>query len=264
MKKFLAAAAFVALSSATAFAADLPVKAPLLSPAPAYSWSGFYVGANVGAGWGTNETSLTSVTAPIVPLINYPISLAFSQNSRSGIQGGGQAGYNWQSGWVVFGVQADIAGMDVKGTAPCLLILSCTDTSNWLATVSGRIGAVVMDRALIYAKGGAAWMNTNHTVNTPSFGLGIPIPNQIVNGSHTDFGWLVGFGTEYMITKNWTAFVEYDYIGFNKSNQAYPLNLGGVGQLTGPITINADTKNSLSIAKVGVNYKFDPTAFVAR
>jgi outer membrane immunogenic protein len=255
MKKFLAVAAFAALSSATAFAADLPVKAPLLSPAPAYSWTGFYVGGHVGAGWGRTETALTSVSAPIVPLNNYPISLAFSQNSRSGILGGAQAGYNWQTGWAVLGVQADIAGMDVKGTTPCLLILSCTDKSNWLATVSGRFGAVFMDRGLVYAKGGVAWLNTNHSVNTPSFGLGIPIPNQIANRDSTAWGWLIGMGAEYMITKNWTAFIEYDYIEFDKKNEAFALNLGGLNP-PGGVTINADIKNALSIAKVGANYKF--------
>ena len=63
---------------------------------------------------------------------------------------------NFQSGWAVFGVQGDIAGMDIKGTAPCFVIGSCTTKSDWLATVSGRFGGVVADRALICAKGGAA------------------------------------------------------------------------------------------------------------
>ena len=55
-----------------------------------------------------------------------PLNFPFSQNSRSGFLGGGQVGYNWQSGWAVFGVQGDIAGTDIKGTTPCLVILSCT------------------------------------------------------------------------------------------------------------------------------------------
>jgi outer membrane immunogenic protein len=247
--------------SVSAHAADMaPAPMPMKAipmPAPIWSWTGFYIGGHVGAGWGTSETSLTSFSAPIIDAINDPISLAFAQNSRSGFLGGAQAGYNWQSGWAVFGVQADIAGMDIKGTTPCLLLLSCTDKSNWLATASGRIGAVALDRILIYAKGGAAWMNTKHTVDTPNFGLGIPIPNQVVNGSGNNWGWLVGLGTEYMISKNWTAFVEYDYIQFQKSNETFPLNLGTVGLLTGPISVSADIKNTMSIAKVGVNYKFD-------
>ena len=84
--------------------------------------------------------------------------------------GGFQGGYNWQSGWAVFGVQGDIAWTDIKGTTPCVVLLSCTSETNWLATVSGRLGAVVLDRGLVYVKGGAAWMNTDHSVRTPGFG----------------------------------------------------------------------------------------------
>ena len=56
-----------------------------------------------------------------------------------------------------------------------------------------------MDRGQIYARGGGAWMNTNHAVNTPNFGLGIPIPNQIVSKDSTTWGWLSGMGAEYRL-----------------------------------------------------------------
>ena len=79
-----------------------------------------------------------------------------------------QAGYNSQSGWAVFGVQGDIAGTNIEGHTPCLIgILSCTSDTNWIATVTGRLGAVVLDRGLVYVKGGGAWMNTDHSVCAP-------------------------------------------------------------------------------------------------
>ena len=160
-------------------------------------------------------------------------SLPVSQNSTSGFLGGVQAGYNWQSGWAVFGVQGDFAGLDVKGTAPCVVILSCTTESDWLATVSGRFGGVVADRALIYVKGGAAWMNSTHTVNLPNFaaiGPGIPIAGQaLASTESTAFGWLIGLGGEYMITPNWTAFIEYNYIEFDRKRETNNLNLASLG-----------------------------------
>ena len=245
-----------------ASAADLPVKA-VAAPVPVWTWTGFYLGGHVGAGWGTTESTLTGIS--VVPPLLGPIpafSLPISQNSRSGFLGGVQAGYNWQSGWAVFGVQGDFAGMDVKGTVPCIVVLSCTSKSDWLATVSGRLGAVVMDRGLIYAKGGAAWMNTTHTVNLPNLGglLGPGIPSELTSKESTAFGWLLGLGTEWMITPNWTAFIEYNYIEFDKKNEGFLINpalLALVGPGAPAITLNTDLKNKLSIAKVGVNYKFN-------
>ena len=144
--------------------------------------------------------------------------------------------------------------MDVKGTTPCVILLSCTTKSDWLATVSGRIGGVVADRTLLYVKGGAAWMNSTHSVAAPGGGIiggpGVGGLTQLTSTESTSWGWLVGMGVEYMFAKNWTGFLEYNYIEFDKKNEAFAL-----AALAG-VTINADLKNKLSIAKVGVNYKF--------
>jgi outer membrane immunogenic protein len=243
------ASALVVSGFGSAFAADMAVKARPLPPAPIWSWTGFYIGGHVGAGWGQDETQINSVTVSPPPT-TFPVNLAFNQNSRSGFLGGGQVGYNFQAGAFVFGVQADIAGLDVKGTDPCLVILTCTSKSDWLATVTGRIGAVVLDRGLVYVKGGGAWLNTNHTTALTI----VPAFPQLTNGSFTNDGWLVGMGTEWMITNNWTAFVEMDYMRFEDKKVAFQLN----PILTGPTTVNFNTNQTqtLAIAKVGVNYKF--------
>ena len=129
-----------------------------------------------------------------------------------------------QSGSAVFGVQGDFAGLDLKGSAPCVVFLSCTSKSDWLATVSGRIGGVVADRALIYAKGGAAWMNSTHSLNVSGLGGfgGFPgggaLAGQLTSQESTSWGWLVGMGAEYMITQNWSAFIEYNYIATRRTN----------------------------------------------
>jgi outer membrane immunogenic protein len=258
MKRIITAAATAAVllaGTAVGTAADMAVKARPMAPPPViWSWTGFYIGGHVGAGWGTTESTLTG--AQIGPPINTNVAftLPFSQTSSSGFLGGVQAGANWQAGWAVFGVQGDIAGADIKGTSPCLLLLACSTRTDWLASVTGRIGAVVLDRGLVYVKGGGAWMDAKHSVNTPNFGLGTGIPNEIASREITHFGWTVGLGTEWMITPNWTAFVEYNYYEFDKKNYAFPLNLGP--NLPFAVTVNADLRNTLSVAKVGVNYKF--------
>ena len=265
IKTTIAAAAALLATSTFASAADMAVKArPAPIPVEVWNWTGFYIGAHVGAGWGETESALTGASAPGLGAAVFAIP--FSQTSSSGFLGGVQAGANWQAGWAVIGVQGDFAGADIKGTSPCFLLLSCTTKTDWLATVSGRVGAVVLDRGLIYAKGGVAWMNSTHSVRAPNFGLGgggFGVAGaDITSKEVTHFGWLVGLGTEWMITRNWTAFIEYNYIEFEKTNQAFPVNLGA--QIPA-FTVNADLKNTLSIAKVGVNYKFDwGTPVVAR
>ncbi|MCK1396072.1 outer membrane beta-barrel protein [Bradyrhizobium sp. 1] len=246
MKVHLAAAAILLASTSMGFAADMAMKAPYVAPAAVWNWTGFYIGGHVGAGWGTTESTLTAVS----PGGAIPGGFPIAQNSRSGFLGGGQAGYNFQSGWAVFGVQGDIAGMDVKGTTPCLGgAASCTAKSDWLATVTGRIGGVVGDRTLVYVKGGAAWMHTDHSLSVPGgFGPGAGS----VGTSTTALGWVLGLGAEYAFDHNWSAFIEYDYIDFEKKNAALDFSpFAGV-----PATANVDFKNKLSIAKVGLNYKF--------
>ena len=253
MKIFTAAAAAALLIAGTAAssAADMAVKAPpVVAPAPIWSWTGFYIGGHVGAGWGTTESTLDNIIAPGFPAV--AVGFPIAQNSRSGFLGGGQVGYNYQSGWAVFGVQGDIAGMDVKGTTPCLFVLSCTAKSDWLATVSGRFGGVVADRTLVYVKGGAAWLNTTHSLNVPAFGGGLGGFTGL-SAESTAFGWLLGLGAEYAFTPNWSAFIEYDYMDFDRKNVAFNLAIPG-----GPAaTANVSIQNKLSIAKVGVNYKFN-------
>jgi outer membrane immunogenic protein len=211
-----------------------------LNPLPIANWTGFYAGVNVGAGWGTTETTLESITGGG----GLGAGLALTQNDRSGILGGGQIGYNYQSGLLVFGVQGDIDGASIEGTTPCLTVLSCKAKSDWLATITGRFGGVISDRTLVYVKGGAAWLHTAHTLTVPS-GFGAPVGS--TNNDETSLGWLLGAGAEYAFAPNWSAFVEYNYSEFKKDNVA--VNLAGIG------IANLDYKTRLSIAKIGVNYK---------
>jgi outer membrane immunogenic protein len=246
-----AAALFMAGAAQTAAAADLPMKAPpprMAAPVP-YSWTGFYVGGFVGAGWGTDSAVLNSVAFPGG---GANIGLPLTQVSTSGFLGGIQAGYNYQSGWVVWGIEGDFAGTDIKGTAPCVLLFSCSETDNWLATVSARVGGVVADRFLVYVKGGGAWLNEKG-----SFKNTLPILGFIGSSSATSTadGWLLGMGAEYAFTQNWSGVIEYDYMDFGNHNTTFPSPF-----IAPPIaaagTGNVGQTNKLSTMKIGLNYKF--------
>ena len=108
--------------SSSGFAADLPVyKAPAATYAPAFSWTGFYLGANLGYGWG--KASGTSTIAGNI----FGANGVFPGSSNlNGINGGGQAGYNWQTGPVVLGIEGDFQGSDQKQTTVAGCGIGCT------------------------------------------------------------------------------------------------------------------------------------------
>src|SRR5206468_3110441 len=110
---------------------------------PPWSWSGFYIGAQGGAAWGPvewtqniNLAALGGVAAVIPPLFTT------GQHTVSGAFGGGVVGFNWQTGWVVFGVEADINGADIKGTSNCGLVAlwNCRTKVDSFGTITGRVG----------------------------------------------------------------------------------------------------------------------------
>jgi outer membrane immunogenic protein len=238
----LATTSLGAIGSQAANAADLPVKARTAPIDHAWSWNGLYIGAHVGGGWGTieSEISLGGVGA-------FPVASA----AVNGFLGGGQIGYNIQRGIVVFGVEADASWSGMKGTTPCLIVLSCKREVEALGTITGRLGFTA-DRALIYVKGGGAWAHVNHDVSI--FGV------NLARADKTVWGWTVGTGIEYAITSNWSARVEYNFMDFAKSNTAFTATVPGVGAGT----FNVDTTQYLHAVKFGVNYRFAHGPIVAR
>ena len=184
--KMLATAMAAGLLSSTAMAADLPSRrvapAPVVAPVPMFTWTGFYLGGQLGYawdklsannGWGWN----TSVT-------------------NGGIVGGAHVGYLFQPGPVVLGVEADLEGSSVSG-------------SGIRGSVRGRAG-VAFDRALIYATGGLAWGNFRYT--------SLAFWPWTTTYSKTHTGWTVGAGVEYALTNNWSARLEYRYTDWGKVN----------------------------------------------
>jgi outer membrane immunogenic protein len=185
-RHLLAIAAASIMSTAAASAADLrmPYKAP--PPAPMFSWTGFYVGAHIGGTWGTTEAEINSIAVPGLFALG-GFTLPVTSQSFNGFIGGGQAGYNWQSGIVVFGVEGEIAATNAKGTAPCLVVFSCESKQSWMATAAARLG-LADGRDLYYVKGGAAWSHNTYSAN-----LNVLLSAN-TEVSDNRWGWLVGAG----------------------------------------------------------------------
>src|SRR6476659_4391469 len=168
----LSASALCAGLCQGASAADLGVRAAP-PPAPvviAPTWTGFYIGGNVGAGWAKNDTSVSGTVPAAVLGTALPFSLPLTSQTMGGVVGGRQGGYNYQIGTFVIGVEADGDWGDVNGTAPCLVVVSCTSKIKSMADVGGRAG-VVVGKALVYLKGGAAWAWTDFNATVSVAGL---------------------------------------------------------------------------------------------
>ena len=133
---FLRSAALIAIGvSVAANAADMPVKAPPFLPEPPYNWSGGYVGANLGGAWTSGS-------------LNIP-----NNNLYGGLTefiAGVQAGYNFQVGHFLFGVEGDFDGATFGHPALTTPTLGSV-SQDWIGTIAGRAG-LVADRWLVYGK----------------------------------------------------------------------------------------------------------------
>jgi outer membrane immunogenic protein len=131
----------------------MPMKAAPRIVIP-YNWTGIYVGGHLSGGWGTSDTVLEAI-----PSVGVPAGTPQSSIRPNGFLGGGQIGFNWQMNWAVVGVEGSYSAADLLETVSCSVAgspFSCPTKVDWLATVTGRVGAVVNERLLAYVKGGAA------------------------------------------------------------------------------------------------------------
>jgi outer membrane immunogenic protein len=255
MKKILtlvAAVAALAISAPlAAFAADLPAapppppRAPVFVPPPPL-WSGFYIGGNLGAGW--NHGNITDSAG----------LFSWGANNSTTFIGGGQVGANYQISNVVVGIEGDFdwfannnnsGGGTALGPAFGNAVIQGSNNGRWLTTVAGRVG-VVWDRLLFYGKGGGAWVGSNNlTLTNLTTGGSVSIGN-----GNTNSGWVGGAGLEWMFAPNWTARLEYDYVGL--SNKSITVNVPtGVGVTTAD-TFSTNNRN-IQMVTVGVNYLFN-------
>ena len=248
-KQLLTSAAVLALSAGAAFASDLPThKGPPPAPTPApFSWTGFYIGGEVGYGWGEESDNFDSVTG-----------YSLDHFGVSGPKGGVRAGYNQQFNTLVLGVEADVEASGIRGSKSTIVptqfegngVSSLSLRNNWQGSLRARAG-IAFDRLLIYATGGLAVADDNekYYVNDPSAG-----PNGTIwSGSQTNtlWGWTIGAGGEYAIDSHWSATAELRYASFAHANYAIPASLSFSGTAT---SYRAGFDETL--AQVGLNYRF--------
>jgi len=219
-------------------------KAPPVLP---YSWTGIYVGANVGAGWSSTSQDLTSITTPGGATRDLNLSLA--SFSSGGFMGGGQFGGNYQVGPMVFGGEVEGEWVSLTGHGPCLTVGTCNASTRWIADVAGRFG-LARDRLLIYAKGGVAWSGVDYATNVTMGGISLS-----GSTSMTRVGGLLGIGAQYAVTDNWLVRLEYDHISFQNANDTFGLVVANRNQAI-PLTATGSFGQTIDLVKFGVDYKF--------
>jgi outer membrane immunogenic protein len=240
------------IATAPAFAADMALKAAP-PPAPVWSWNGWYAGLNVGGSFGNASDSVSFAAT------GAPFGTGSSSSHMDGVIGGGQLGYNWQSGSWLYGLEADFQGTGQRGTGsqggvigfiagiavvPVTGVLSDQEKMPWFGTVRGRIGLLATPTWLLYATGGLAYA---HISSNENFTIGAVTATS--NFGTDRAGWTVGGGLEGVIGNNWTAKLEYLYMDFGTFNNTFPT--------IAPFPALAlSTHITDNIVRVGVNYHF--------
>jgi len=225
-------AAITALIGTPALAADMPLKAP--PPPRAWSWTGFYIGADVGGAWARDVVSPTIADGGTFPRSN--------TLNTSGVLGGGTAGFNYQLGTFLVGVEGDIGYMGIGGSKADALGGTEVDnlSSRLYGDATGRAG-VIFGNALLYGKGG--WAFYDGRANTSTGLAGFTAAN-----SNTFSGWTAGAGLEYMLTPALSAKVEYMHFKFGTEN-ATLTGAAGVFPYANALTVDS--------VKIGLNYRFN-------
>lgn len=238
----------------TAALAAIIASPALAQPTTVADWTGPYVGVNGGWNWSstnvqtsTTVNQLTGVDAGAGPVTVPPTT--FESNTPrlngSGFMGGGQLGFNGQVGGLLLGVEGDFDGLWDRRHSTTVYNLSATDLTTgstvtayreadpeWVATARGRLG-FVLDRALIYGTGGAAWADLRERTDfsyapavttavmtaNPSTTFGPYTSEGETRGTH--LGWTAGGGAEFMVGPNVSLGVEYRHTDIGAFNVSY-------------------------------------------
>jgi outer membrane immunogenic protein len=261
-------------------------------PTPIWSWTGFYLGANVGYSWGrSNSTVDFRDTASGVLL-----SSATAKADLDGVIGGGQFGYNWQHKDWLFGLEADIQGSAQTGSAaaacaggslgapPASLFSACApghigDTTpnnvaalpvfdtlsqslDWFGTVRGRIGPTITPTIVGYVTGGLAYgqVSTTNTVSGTNLvgpqgvnGVGVfPVAASATNTA-IQVGWTIGAGVEGALRDNWTCKIEYLHVDLGHVKGSFVTPV--IAPSGAFVTSSYNSHITDEILRVGINYK---------
>jgi outer membrane immunogenic protein len=293
MRKILGTIAALALGApiGSALAADLrlPVKAPPMPVVVPYNWTGFYIGGNVGYSWGRDPIDVAATArirefrafqTPAETLVLdtgvVPFPLASGTANVQGALAGGQAGYNWQSGAFVYGLETDLQWTGQKGGIDFCFPVACgvgafqgtiDHKLDWFGTFRARAGWLVDPRVLLYATGGLAY---GHVTTTATGGV-VGQPFATLSAKGTRAGWTIGGGVEGALSNNWTVKAEYLYMdlgnapSISAASQTIFPNLPSQGFTTVlDTTIATGGKVRDHIFRLGLNYRFGSEPIMAR
>ena len=244
MSSFIAAAALAVGLSQAATAADLPRKAPPAPlPPPPLTWTGCYVGVNVGA------------VRPRFEL-DGPFGGSASRDGNWGFAGGGQFGcdYQFAGGGFVLGFRNMFDGTtnhrsrDFTVTTATGTATGTVDFHNrWFDALTGRVGYSWAPPWLLYFQGGAVWSRVEANLVLTNTATGAVFAG---SASTTKTGWTIGGGWEYRFSPQWSVFIEGNYYDFGSRDRTIvdPVCAGGACVFS--------TKATAATALVGVNYRF--------
>jgi len=243
-RRILLASVGAVTLAGTAVAAEPPPAPPpvYVPPVPIFTWTGFYVGAQIGYAWGTLDANAGDVFGDF---------RSFS-SSNSGVIGGGHIGYNLQLNQWLIGLEGDVDGSSLSKTQTGFIFpagavaagllpvnigslpVTVSGSLDVQGSIRGRLG-YAWDRILLYGTGGVAFGGFTASISTP-FGY--------AQRSNTRVGWTAGGGIEYALTNNWSVRVEYRYTQFGHSTVNRNFSF-----------VNA--KFNENRVQAGVSYKFD-------
>ena len=254
-------AAGLALAAGQASAADMPVKAPVYkAPAavvPAYNWTGLYIGGHVGGLWTRQDIEWD-------PL---PSAAAFGANAQAGrlssssFVGGVHGGYNWQFAptWVL-GVEGDSSWTSASSSTSAAWTFVGTSTPvpgsltsmgsklDWLSSVRGRIGYLVLPNALVYFTGGGAWGHFDYSASAFNGTTYLAA----TSFSKTETGYVLGGGLEWALTNNWL--IRGEYLFYRLKGASSTAFAPGFPTFPSGFTWGDP---DIHVARFGLTYKFD-------
>jgi outer membrane immunogenic protein len=259
-KQFILGAALAALTAgAPALAADMPVKAPPMA-APAPSWTGFYLGANVGGVWTRNDGTWNPLPDPP----NFGVNAITGAIDSSSVAGGFHGGFNWQlAPRFVAGIEGDWTWTNAKssftqtwtgfGTSTPIpgMFTTMSDKLDWLASIRARLGFLVTPDLLVYGTGGGAWGKVDYAANSSN---GVGGGNAYVSSvafSKTQSGYVAGGGLEWKFAPHWALRGEYLFYRLNGASAVGT----SVNFPTFPSGYNWSRMN-INEGRVGVSYQF--------
>jgi outer membrane immunogenic protein len=262
-----------------ALAADLPGR---VAPAPVFtspalpSWAGPYVGIHAGALFADRDRTVGFNAFDCTPCsTGATASATFDGPGDSGTAalGGVQAGWNWQSGALVYGVEADFslsgessrrayslsaatlqaAGVGaITGTTPDGFNAEFKSSIDWLATARARVGFTA-GSILFYATGGAAFADLSSEASYLSL-VGTTLVPAVIADDSVEVGWTVGAGIEALLTPNLSAKLEYNYVDFGENRRLVGSYIDNPVRLRQFVTVEEEV--SLHVVKLGLNLRF--------